>query len=167
MGKRRILRINRFKDCVVSVRRTINNVFIVIRNRNGMILKSFSSGKLGFKNAKKDTPYAFEQVGKAALGEIVKRKVDSVTLELKSPMSSAINSVLKGFFKTQQSKKDVGNSISKVQPKTSDFFNKSEKKKIFAGFKSERPFNNFFKVRLISRTSPAHNGCRPKRLRRT
>lgn len=48
---------------VLHVRSTFNNTELVLTDKKGNVLASESSGKLGFKGAKKGTPFAAAKVG--------------------------------------------------------------------------------------------------------
>jgi small subunit ribosomal protein S11 len=63
--------------CVVSIQATFNNTIISVTDQTGNVLCWSSAGRVGFKGAKKGTPYAASQcseaVGKEALGIGVKK----------------------------------------------------------------------------------------------
>jgi len=67
------------KDGQVHIQATFNNLIISITNESGQVVAWSSSGKMGFKGAKKNTPYA-AQVASAdctkAAYELGLRKVD-------------------------------------------------------------------------------------------
>ncbi len=48
---------------LLYVRSTYNNTVLVLTDKKGNVLASSSSGKLGFKGAKKGTPFAAAKVG--------------------------------------------------------------------------------------------------------
>ena len=48
---------------LLHVRSTYNNTVLVLTDKKGNVLASSSSGKLGFKGAKKGTPFAAAKVG--------------------------------------------------------------------------------------------------------
>lgn len=53
----------RFEAGILHVRSTYNNTELVLTDKKGNVLASESSGKLGFKGAKKGTPFAAAKVG--------------------------------------------------------------------------------------------------------
>lgn len=53
----------RFEAGVLHVRSTYNNTELVLTDKKGNVLAWESSGKLGFKGAKKGTPFAAAKVG--------------------------------------------------------------------------------------------------------
>ncbi|SRR3989344_2510504 len=53
----------RFDSGLLYVRSTYNNTVLVLTDKKGNVLASSSSGKLGFKGAKKGTPFAAAKVG--------------------------------------------------------------------------------------------------------
>jgi len=53
----------RFYSGLLYVRSTYNNTVLVLTDKKGNVLASSSSGKLGFKGAKKGTPFAAAKVG--------------------------------------------------------------------------------------------------------
>ena len=53
----------RFDSGLLHVRSTYNNTVLVLTDKKGNVLASSSSGKLGFKGAKKGTPFAAAKVG--------------------------------------------------------------------------------------------------------
>ena len=55
-AKKRVVKIA--KDGQVHIRATFNNLIISITNEAGQVVAWSSSGKMGFKGSKKNTPYA-------------------------------------------------------------------------------------------------------------
>ncbi len=53
----------RFESGILFVRSTYNNTLLTIADKKGNVLASSSSGALGFKGAKKGTPFAAAKVG--------------------------------------------------------------------------------------------------------
>ena len=71
-----------------------NNTIITITDENGNTLSSSSSGKMGFKGAKKGTPYAAQvAAGNAVKIAIEKYKIKTVTVILKGPGAGRENGV--------------------------------------------------------------------------
>lgn len=53
----------RFDSGILFVRSTYNNTLLTVADKKGNVLASSSSGALGFKGAKKGTPFAAAKVG--------------------------------------------------------------------------------------------------------
>lgn len=53
----------RFESGILFVRSTYNNTLLTVADKKGNVLASSSSGALGFKGAKKGTPFAAAKVG--------------------------------------------------------------------------------------------------------
>jgi len=94
----------RYVSYKISIKRTQSNVFATVSGLDGRVFKVFSTGNLGFKNTRKDTPYAAESVGKAAAKFVSrgKKSMRTAALVLQSPLDSRLKSVLQGiaFFRT-------------------------------------------------------------------
>lgn len=67
----RIVPKKKFSEGVVHIQSTYNNTLIAISDTNGGIIVSSSAGALGFRGAKKGTPYAATKVAEF-LGEKAK-----------------------------------------------------------------------------------------------
>lgn len=59
-GKKRTI-----ESGILHVRSTYNNTELVLTDKKGNVIATESSGKLGFKGAKKGTPFAAAKVGEA------------------------------------------------------------------------------------------------------
>jgi small subunit ribosomal protein S11 len=88
----------RFISLKVTMRRTHSNVFVTIAGRKNRVFKVFSAGLLGFRNTKKDTPYAAEAVGKAAARYILGCHIrGTVAVIFLSPLDGRLRAVLRGL----------------------------------------------------------------------
>ena len=87
----------KFVSLKLILKRTHSNVFISISGANNHIFKTFSTGLLGFKNTKKDTPYAAEALGKAVGRYILSTHNNQVAIIFKSPIDGRIRAVLRGL----------------------------------------------------------------------
>lgn len=80
---------------VLYVQATYNNTLVTLTDKNGNVVLSSSSGSLGFKGAKKGTPFAAAKVGEL-LGEQAKmlglQSVNVVVKGVGSGRESAIRS---------------------------------------------------------------------------
>lgn len=85
---------------ILVLKRTLNNVFFTAIF-DGKPVKTFSAGSIGFKNAKRDTPFAAEKVGEAMAKFVNKyrrsKKFTELTWYIRSPVDGHINSVVRGF----------------------------------------------------------------------
>ena len=84
-------------DAVVAhVISTFNNTLVSISTLNGDILLRGSSGKSGFKGARKGTPFAAGQVGTTLAKDMLAMGVKTVEVNLKGP-GSGRDSVVRSF----------------------------------------------------------------------
>ncbi len=72
---------------VAHVQSTFNNTLVTITTPSGDVLWRSSCGKLGFKGARKGTPFAASQVGGVLAKEMVAHGIRSVEVELQGPGS--------------------------------------------------------------------------------
>ena len=75
------------------VQSTYNNTLVSVSDRQGNVLMASSSGALGFRGAKKGTPFAAAKVGEtlgAKASEIGVREIDVVVCGVGSGRESAI-----------------------------------------------------------------------------
>lgn len=72
---------------VVHVQSSFNNTLVTITTENGDVLLRGSSGKLGFKGARKGTPFAASQVGTALAKEMSALGVKNIEINLQGPGS--------------------------------------------------------------------------------
>ncbi len=84
-------------DAVVAhVRSTFNNTIVSITNMEGDVLLRGSCGELGFKGARKGTPFAATQVAGRLAKEMVNMGVRVMEVNLQGP-GSGRDSVVRAF----------------------------------------------------------------------
>ena len=71
----------------VHVKSTFNNTLVAITTLEGDVLLRGSAGKLGFKGARKGTPFAASQIGAALAKEMAAMGIRSVEVNLQGPGS--------------------------------------------------------------------------------
>jgi small subunit ribosomal protein S11 len=72
---------------VAHVKSTFNNTLVTITTQDGDVLLSGSAGKLGFKGARKGTPFAATQIGTGLAKEMQAMGVKDVEVNLQGPGS--------------------------------------------------------------------------------
>jgi len=72
---------------VAHVKSTFNNTLVSITTTDGDVLMQGSSGRLGFKGARKGTPFAATQIGGTLAKEMVAMGIRSVEVNLQGPGS--------------------------------------------------------------------------------
>lgn len=95
---------------ILFVQSTYNNTMLTVADKNGNVLFSSSSGALGFKGAKKGTPFAAAKVG-----ELLAEKAQ--TLGLKD-VDVVIRGVGAGRESSLRSFSSKGISISSIKDRT-------------------------------------------------
>ncbi|MEX0849494.1 MAG: 30S ribosomal protein S11 [Candidatus Dependentiae bacterium] len=84
-------------DSVVAhVKSTFNNTLVAITTTDGDVLLRGSSGKLGFKGARKGTPFAAGQIGNMLAKDMQTMGVKNVEINLQGP-GSGRESVVRAF----------------------------------------------------------------------
>jgi len=87
----------RVESAIVFVQSTYNNTKVLLADTKGNALAWSSSGSLGFKGAKKGTPFAAAKIGEV-IGDKAKilgvREIDAVVNGVGSGRESAIRSIL-------------------------------------------------------------------------
>lgn len=73
------------QTCIAHILSTFNNTIVTITDPNGNVLCWSSAGRIGFKGAKKGTPFAAQQCSEAAGREAVAMGVQKVIVEIKGP----------------------------------------------------------------------------------
>ncbi len=68
---------------IAHVHSTFNNTIITITEPNGDAICWSSSGAIGFKGAKKSTPYAAQIVAKAVTKKAIENGVKAITVNIK------------------------------------------------------------------------------------
>jgi len=91
----------RTENAILSVKSTYNNTLVTLTDLNGNVISWSSSGALGFKGAKKGTPFAAAKVGEL-LGEKAKmigvKNIDAIVNGVGAGRESAIRAfVSKGI----------------------------------------------------------------------
>lgn len=81
---------------VAHVKSTFNNTLVSITTDTGDVLLRGSAGQLGFKGARKGTPFAATQVGSNLAKEMRDRGVRSVEVNLEGP-GSGRDAVVRAF----------------------------------------------------------------------
>ena len=70
---------------VVHIHSTFNNTIITVADMDGNVLCWSSAGRIGFKGAKKGTPFAAQQCSEACGREAVTMGIQKVNVEVKGP----------------------------------------------------------------------------------
>ncbi len=71
----------------VHIRATFNNVIISVTNMEGQVISWSSSGKMGFRGSKKNTPYAAQTAAEDCAKVAFERGLRKVKLYVKGPGS--------------------------------------------------------------------------------
>lgn len=74
-------------SAIAHVKATFNNTLISITTLDGDVLLRASAGKMGFKGARKGTPYAAGQVGTTLAREMSNLGIRNVEVNLQGPGS--------------------------------------------------------------------------------
>lgn len=86
--KKKTKKNKRHVDSVIAhVKSTFNNTLVSITTESGDVLLSGSAGRLGFKGARKGTPFAATQIGSTLAKEMVGLGVKNVEVNLQGPGS--------------------------------------------------------------------------------
>jgi len=86
--KRKSKKIKKQIDSVVAhVKSTFNNTIVTITTLEGDVLLSSSAGKLGYKGAKKGTPFAASQIASSLAKDMTTYGVKNVEVNLQGPGS--------------------------------------------------------------------------------
>jgi len=83
-------------QCIVHISTTFNNTIVTIADPAGAVVSWSSAGRVGFKGAKKGTPYAAGQCAEAAAKEAGALGVRKVEVRVSGPgpgRESAIRSI--------------------------------------------------------------------------
>ncbi len=75
------------ETAVAHVKSTFNNTLVSITAENGEVLLTGSAGRLGFKGARKGTPFAAMQVGSTLAREMANLGIKNVEVNLQGPGS--------------------------------------------------------------------------------
>ena len=74
-----------FTRGVAHIHSTFNNTIVTITDEKGNVIAWSSAGALGFKGAKKSTPYAAQQAAEAAGKSAYDQGLRSVDVDVKGP----------------------------------------------------------------------------------
>lgn len=74
-------------NAVVHVRSTFNNTLVSVTTTEGDVLLRGSSGRLGFKGARKGTPFAATQIGSTLAKEMSLMGIKNLEVNLQGPGS--------------------------------------------------------------------------------
>lgn len=74
-------------SAIAHVTSTFNNTLVSITTLDGDVLLRGSSGKLGFKGARRGTPFAASQIGSTLAKEMASLGIRTVEVNLKGPGS--------------------------------------------------------------------------------
>ena len=81
---------------VANIKSTFNNTLVSITTTDGNVLLRGSSGQLGFKGARKGTPFAATQIGTKLAKELVGMGARLVEVNMQGP-GSGRDSVVRAF----------------------------------------------------------------------
>jgi small subunit ribosomal protein S11 len=70
---------------IVCIKATFNNTLITITDTNGDAICTSSAGCVGFKGARKSTPFAAQQAAQRAAGAAMRNGVREVEVKVKGP----------------------------------------------------------------------------------
>ena len=95
--KKKQKKAKRYVESVVAhVRATMNNTIVTITTIDGDVLLGSSCGRLGFKGARKGTPFAASQVAGNLARDMKAMRVKSVEMNLQGP-GSGRDSIVRSF----------------------------------------------------------------------
>ena len=86
----------RVESAVAHVKATFNNTLVSVTTPEGDVLLRCSSGKLGFKGARKGTPFAATQIGLTLVREMAPLGVRAIEVNLQGP-GSGRDSIVRAF----------------------------------------------------------------------
>jgi len=70
---------------IVCIKATFNNTLIAITDPNGDVICTSSAGCVGFKGARKSTPFAAQQAAQRAAGIAMRNGVREIEVKVKGP----------------------------------------------------------------------------------
>lgn len=95
--KKKTKKVKRQVDSVIAhIKSTFNNTLVSISTLDGDVLLRSSSGKLGFKGARKGTPFAAGQIGTNLAKEMSAIGIKNVEVNMQGP-GSGRDSVVRSF----------------------------------------------------------------------
>jgi len=83
VGKRKVRK--NIAKAVVHIKATFNNTLITVTDTDGDTLCISSAGCVGFKGARKSTPFAAQQAAQRAAGAAMRNGVREVEVKVKGP----------------------------------------------------------------------------------
>jgi small subunit ribosomal protein S11 len=83
VGKRKVRK--NVAKAVVCIKATFNNTLITVTDTNGDAICTSSAGCVGFKGARKSTPFAAQQAAQRAAGAAMRNGVREVEVKVKGP----------------------------------------------------------------------------------
>jgi small subunit ribosomal protein S11 len=86
----------RIETAVAHVKSTFNNTLVSITSPEGDVILRSSAGKMGFKGARKGTPFAATQIGLTLAKEMAPLGVKTLEVNLQGP-GSGRDSVVRAF----------------------------------------------------------------------
>ena len=97
-NKKSLKKVNKVTAGLFHIKTTFNNIIITLTDVDGNVLSSCSSGRKGFKGAKKSTPYSAQVVADTVVKEAINKvamKTAAVIVRGPGPgRESAIKSIL-------------------------------------------------------------------------
>lgn len=106
---------------ILHVQSTYNNTKVVLTDKKGNVIMFSSSGALGFKGAKKGTPFAAAKVGETLGAKAALLGLKDIDVVIKG-VGSGRESAIRGFI-------SKGAGISSIKDKTPIPFNGPKSKK--------------------------------------
>jgi small subunit ribosomal protein S11 len=95
--KKRAKKIKRVVDTVAAhIKSTFNNTLVTITTVEGDVLLQSSAGKLGFKGARKGTPFVASQIGANLSRDMISMGVKQVEVNMQGP-GNGRDSVVRAF----------------------------------------------------------------------
>ena len=94
--KKKSKKLKKVDSVIAHVRSTFNNTLVSITTMDGNVLLGGSGGKLGFKGARKGTPFAASQIASALAKDMEALGVKNVEMNLCGP-GSGRDSVVRTF----------------------------------------------------------------------
>ena len=92
--KKRVVKVEPYGRAYVSA--SFNNIIVTLTNSAGQVISWSSSGKMGFRGSKKNTPYAAQLAAEDAAGVATEAGLKKVKVYVKGPgngRESAIRSI--------------------------------------------------------------------------
>jgi small subunit ribosomal protein S11 len=83
VGKRKVKK--NVAKAVIHIRATFNNTLITVADTDGDVICASSAGCVGFKGARKSTPFAAQQAAQRAAGTAMRNGVREVEVKVNGP----------------------------------------------------------------------------------